>query len=194
MFDEVHNLLLFFRRHLLAVQVRIQLADVPGSLLLNRVVDTQGFLERGVVFQSFQDVVAADDGFQAFFGVVAFEGGKRWLFGRLMIFLMLLSLSEDGSDIRAAVMVEYAALVVLLVVVQFLGRFGDIFVHQRCELLLIVSQLGSIEVVILKIRREGHSHFLAQDGSALDLADPGMEDDLFYADIRPQSVLLILLQ
>ena len=102
-----------------------------------------------------------------------------------MILLVLLSLSEDGSDIRAAVMVEYAALVMLLVVVQFLGRFGDIFVHQRCELLLIVSQLGSIEVVIFKIRREGHSHFLAQDGSALDLADPGMEDDLLYANIRP---------
>ena len=75
MFDEVHNLLLLLGRHFLAVQVRIQLANVPGSLLLNRVVDTQGFLERGVVFQSFQDVVAADYGFQAFFGVVAFEGG-----------------------------------------------------------------------------------------------------------------------
>lgn len=39
MLDKVHNLLLFLRRHFLAVQVRVQLADVPCSLLLNGVVD-----------------------------------------------------------------------------------------------------------------------------------------------------------
>lgn len=66
--------------------------------------------------------------------------------------------------------------------------------HQCCELLLIISQLSSIEVVILQIRSKGHPHFLAQNSSAFDLAYPRVEDDLLYADIRPQSVFLVLLQ
>lgn len=66
--------------------------------------------------------------------------------------------------------------------------------HQCCELLLIISQLSSIEVVILEIRCKGHPHFLTQNSSAFNLADPRMEDDLLYADIRPQSVFFILLQ
>lgn len=37
-----------------------------------------------------------------------------------MILFVFLSLSENGSDIRTAVMIENAALVVLLVVGQFL--------------------------------------------------------------------------
>lgn len=58
--------------------------------------------------------------------MVAFESGKRWFFGGLMILLVLLSLCENGSDIGAAVKIEDATFVVLLVVVVLLWGFTDI--------------------------------------------------------------------